>query len=80
MHLPTVQIFILFSTFKHYFRYSGVTENPCLILPNPASAIKFLSASDINFRGEKKRVFLICHKRFIDASSMIKPSIACLCV
>lgn len=56
--MPTVQIIVLFSTFKHSFRDSGVTENPCLILANPASAIKFLSPSDINFRGEKRKNIL----------------------
>ena len=38
--MPTVQIFILFTTLNHCFRCSGITENQCLTLPNPASPEK----------------------------------------
>lgn len=93
MHLPTVQIFILFSTLKPYFRCSGVTENQCLILPNAALArereggrekkreekVLILSTADINFR--EKRVFLIWPKRSKDTGFITRsPAEMLVCV
>ena len=76
VHLPTVQIFILFTTLNHCFRCSGITENQWLTLPNPASPEKkkkILSGTGTNFR--EKRVVLVYPKRLKESNKN-----ACMCI